>query len=129
MNVYLIHDLIDLGKREFYENPKQAITAFRVSYEVAQLLDRKQSTPATKATVASTLHNLANVERAMGDYGKVVEYEEKALAISPSDEQKTESFINIGITHALQNNYGVALKFLNSALESAKRINQAQSDL
>jgi CHAT domain-containing protein len=122
VNVYLTQDLIDQGKREFYENPKQAAIAFRLSYEVAKLLDLRQSTPATRATVANTLHNLANVARAMGNYGRVLEYEEQALALSPTNDLKVEAFINIGITHALLNNYKVSLEFLQRALDSAKAI-------
>jgi CHAT domain-containing protein/tetratricopeptide (TPR) repeat protein len=128
VNVYLIQDLIDQGKAEFYKNNnlEQGAVSFRLANKIAELLQSRQSTPATKATVASTLHNLANIERARANYDKVLEYEERALSMSTSDDLKADAFINIGIIHALQNKYDLALKFFQQALESAKRVDEAR---
>jgi CHAT domain-containing protein len=124
VNQYLVEVLLNQGKAAFFGDPSQARKSFELAFEVAQIVYERSPGPASKNAIGATLHNLANTERAQGNYGKVLEYEEKALAFATTPKLKTDALVNIGITHALQNDYGLAFRFLNLSLKSAEGIKE-----
>jgi CHAT domain-containing protein len=124
VNRYLVQELVNQGKVAFFADPSQARKSFELAFEVAQVVYARSPGPASKNAIGATLHNLANTERAQGNYGKVLEYEERALAFATTPKLKTDALVNIGITHALQNDYDLAFRFLNNALKSTKNIKE-----
>jgi CHAT domain-containing protein/tetratricopeptide (TPR) repeat protein len=124
VNLYLVQELVNQGKAMFFSDSSGARKSFELAFEVAQVVYARSPTPSSKNAIGAILHNLANTERAQGNYGKVLEYEEKALAYATTPKLKTDALANIGITYALQNDYDLAFRFLNLALKSAEAIKE-----
>jgi len=124
VDLYLLQELLNQGKVVFFSAPKQAHQSFELALQVAQVIYARSPGPASKNAIGASLHNLANTERAQGNYGKVLEYEERALAFATTPKLRSDALVNIGIIHALQNNYDLAFRFLNSALNSATNITE-----
>jgi len=122
VNVHLVEELDKKGAALFFVDPNRARKSFERAYEVAVLLDKRLSNASSKNAIGSALHNLANAERAQANYGKVLEYENRVLALATTPKLKTDALINIGITHALQNDYNLAFRFFINGLHSAKTI-------
>jgi CHAT domain-containing protein/Flp pilus assembly protein TadD len=124
VDIYLFQELVSQGKAVFFNDPTQARKSFQLAYDVAVLIDQRGSSPLSQNAIGTSLHSLANTERAQGNYGKVLAYEERALAFATAPKLKTDVFINLGITHALQNEYDLAFQFLNNALTTAQAVQE-----
>lgn len=122
VNIHLVEELQKQGTSVFFADPQQARKFYERANDVARAVNVRSPSAVTRNEIGITLHLVANTERAQGNYGKVFEYEEQALAFATTPKLKTDALINIGITHALQNDLGLAFKFLSNALESAKGI-------
>ena len=69
--------------------------------------------------------NIANIYTTRGERDKVLDYRQKALAISKAlgnDLDHAVTLYNLGIFHFTQGNFGTAAQYVNTALEMRERI-------